>query len=411
MRVCSATGLARLATRPAAAALLLAGVLPANEARPQEGQDRQAALTPATVYVDPIRGSDRAPGTAEGPLKSLSAAVARLADRLESPVTVVLAPGVYDTTGEQGMPANCLELMRRMRPGVTVRIVGQAGQAGQCPTLAWEAGPAMVDVREGDWWLENLQIGTGTKRQRRGVMVLGPGHVTLKNVTFRTCSLSDAGIYADRGGKVSLRGAIRLNEHLHNEAADETFCGVIATDHGLVRFVEHDGASLDIGNGSLSASYYGVIRLGCETARITSWGEQSNNLAINNGGRIDLHNSTVVLRAKQRRNTPIGLEHDGHILGEGANVIIEGPNSMAIALQKASTFTCNDIELRGTFDYCLWASSGSMFVGRFRSDVGRVEATTGANINIERIDGKLIGPVVARHAARISLPDRDVLPE
>ena len=30
------------------------------------------------------------------------------------------------------------------------------------------------------------------------------------------------------------------------------------------------GASLEIGNGSLSSSYYGVIGLGCKTARITS---------------------------------------------------------------------------------------------------------------------------------------------
>lgn len=240
-------------------------------------------------------------------------------------------------------------------------------------------------------------------------MVAGPGHVTLKNVTFRTRSLSDAGIYAHRGGKVSLRGAIRLNEHLHEAGGEETFCGIIATDHGLVRFVEREGAELDMGNGSLSAGYYGCIRLGCQTARITSWGEQSNNLAINNGGRIDLHNTTTRLCAKRRRNTPIGLEHDGHILGEDAHVIIESDNDMAIALQKASTFTCNDIELRGTYEYCLWASSGSMFVGRFLTDVGRVEATTGANINIEKVRGKIVGPVVAKRCGTISLPDRNVV--
>ncbi len=205
-----------------------------------------------------------------------------------------------------------------------------------------------------------------------------------------------------------LWGAIRLNDHLHDSAPDESFCGIIATDHGLVRFVERRGASLELGNGSLSVGYYGCIRLGCETARITSWAEQSNNLAINNGGRIDLHNTTVTLRAKHRRNTPIGLEHDGHILGEDAHVIIEGENDSAIALQKASTFTCNDIELRGKFEYDLWASSGSMFVGRFLTDVGRIEASTGASINIEKIKGKLIGPVIAKRTGTISLPDRNV---
>lgn len=370
----------------------------------------RAADLPEVLYVDPARGRDDAPGTGAHPLASLSAALARLPDPLPSSVTIRLAPGRYTTTGGDGMPPNCLELMRTMRPGVTVRIVGAAAD-GQRPALAWEGGRAMVDVRAGDWWLENLQVGTFTTRQRRGVMVTGPAHLTLTDVTFRTRSLTDAGIWAERGGKVSLRGRIELNEHLHEQAAEESFCGIVATDHGLVRFAEREGARLELGNGSLSASYYGVIRLGCETARITSWNEQSNNLAINNGGRIDLHETTVRLCARRPRNTPIGLEHDGHILGEGARVIIESDNRMAIALQKASTLTCNDLELRGHYDCCLWASSGSLFVGRVRTDLGRVEATTGATIHIEQLDGRLVGPVVARHAARISLPDRDVLPD
>jgi hypothetical protein len=364
------------------------------------------------IYVDPERGRDENPGgIPQQPVRSISAAIARLPEPLTQSVTIELAPGRYATTGGQGMPDDVLELMLRMRPGVTVTIVGRPGADGQVPILAWEGGRAMIDAREGDWSLEKVQIGTFSKRQRRGVMVAGPAQVMLKDVTFRLRSLSDAGIYAHRGGEVSLRGAIKLNEQLHERAEEETFCGIIATDHGLVRFREREGASLNLGNGSLSASYYGCIRLGCETARITSWTEQSNNLAINNGGRIDLHGTTVTLCAKRRRNTPIGLEHDGHILGEDAHVIIEGENGMAIALQKASTFTCNDIELRGKFDYSMWASSGSMFVGRFLTDVGQIEATTGANINIEKIDGELIGPIIAKHAARISLPDRDVLPE
>jgi hypothetical protein len=150
-----------------------------------------------------------------------------------------------------------------------------------------------------------------------------------------------------------------------DKADAQTFAGINAEDHGLVRFVERTGASLDVGNGSLSASYYGVIRLGCETAKITSWGEQSNNLAINKGGRIDLHGTTTTLCARQRENTPIGLEHDGHILAEGAHIIIQGENNAAIVLQKSSTLTCNDIELRGTFKTAVSAMSGLMFVGRF----------------------------------------------
>ena len=75
---------------------------------------------------------------------------------------------------------------------------------------------------------------------------------------------------------------------------------------------------------------------------------------------------------------------------------------MAIALQKASTLTCNDIELRGTFGKSLWASSGSMFVGRFRTDVSDISADTSAQINIEALDGKIRGEVTATAIAAVS---------
>ncbi len=177
-----------------------------------------------------------------------------------------------------------------------------------------------------------------------------------------------------------------------------------ATARASSQFGARDGASLDIGNGSLSASYWGAIRLGCQRATITSWGRQSNNLAVNNSGRIDLHDTETTLRANVKENTPIGPEHDGHILAEGAHVIIEGSNDCAIALQKASTFTCNDIELRGTFRKSVWAMSGSLFVGRFLTDVTRLEAHTGAGIHIEAIAGKLLEEPTADTGAVVSLP-------
>ncbi len=363
---------------------------------------------PEVIHVDPTRGQDQNPGSEDRPKRSISAAIALLPDPLPRSVTIKLAPGTFKDTGGVDMPPGRLELMRRMRPGVRVDIVGRRDEKGGTTVLAWEGRDLLVDIREGQWRLEDVQIGSGSTSQRRGLMVAGPGLASLKNVTFRTRSISDAGIYADRGGKVLLYGAIRLNEHLHEQTGEETFCGIIATDHGLVQFAEREGSSLDIGNGSLSASYYGCIRLGCPTARITNWSEQSNNLAINNGGRIDLHGSNLVLRARNKRNTPIGLEHDGHILGEGAHVTIEGDNNMAIALQKASTFTCNDIELRGRFEYCIWASSGSMFVGRFLTDLGQIEATTGASVNVEAIKGKFAGPAIATRCGMISLPERNV---
>jgi len=364
---------------------------------------------PPQLYVNGTEGNDSAAGDKQHPLKSLSAAIARLPDPLTRSVTIEWIGAIEMTTGGRDMSSASLELMRRMRPGVRVSVVGQTNRAGEFPKMAWEGGTAMVDVREGDWWLENIQIGTGTKRQRRGVTATGPGFVTLKNVTFRTRSLSDAAIYAHRGGLVELRGAIRLNEHLHEHAEEETFAGIIAMDHGIIRFAERDDASLEIGNGSLSVGYYGVIALGCKTARITSWGEQSNCLAVNNSGRIDLRNTTTRLRAQQKRNTPIGLEHDGHILAEDAHIIIEGTNNTAIHLQKASSLTCNDIEIRGSCPNTLTASSGSMFVGRFKSDVAGFTATTSATINIEAADGKIAGPLSATRGGIISLPDGKVV--
>lgn len=302
------------------------------------------------------------------------------------------------------MATNCLQLVRRMRPEVKVRFLGRPDRKGRLPVFAWEGGRALVDAREGVWRIENVQIGSGTTRQRRGILVAGAAHVTLKDVTFRTRSHSGGGIHAHRGGWVSLLGTIRMNEHLHETGGEETFCGIVATDHGRVKFAEQEGAHLDMGNGSLSASYYGCIRLGCETARITSWGRQSNCLAVNNSGRIDLHDTRITLCARLPENTPIGPEHDGHILAEGAHVILEGKNDCAITLQKASTFTCNAIEMKGRFRKTLWVMSGSMFVGRFLTDVSRIEAHTGASVHIEALKGEVKGPVIATSGGQISLP-------
>jgi hypothetical protein len=398
---------AQVMQKPSLIVLMMLAALAAQNVSGSTRADATAQRT--NLWVDSQRGSPGADGTREKPCRSLSEAFTLLPETLSQSVIIQVASGNYSTTGGQYMASHRLELMRRMRPGVAVRIVGVPGTDGALPHFAWEGGSAMILACEGEWWIENVQIGTGSTRQRRGLLVTGPAQVTLKDVTFRTRSQSDAAIYADRGGLALLRGAIRINEHMHDHAPEESFAGIIAIDHGTVRFEERQGASLDIGNGSLSASYYGCIGLGCETARITSWGEQSNTLAINNGGRIDLHNTTTTLSAKQKRNTPIGLEHDGHILAEGARIVIVGDNDAAIALQKASTLTCNDIELRGNFGTTLWASSGSMFVGRFISDITDVSADTSARINIEKLDGRIRGSVTARRCGTVALPDRNVV--
>jgi len=383
----------------------IGGIVDSSPAQPKR------SAVPKHIYVDAKAGKDRFSGTRARPLRTLSAAVSRLPDPLTESVTIELAPATHTTTGGHGMPENCLELMARMRPGVEVRIRGVSDRKGRRAILAWEGGRAMVDAREGTWRIDNVQIGSFTTLQRRGVFVTGSAHVKLGDVTFRTRSHSGGGIHAERGGWVSLYGHIRLNEHLHQEAEEETFSGIVATAGGRVKFEQRDGAHLDMGNGSLSASYYGVIRLGCKTARITSWGRQSNNLAVNNGGRIDLHGTETTLCAQQKENTPIGPEHDGHILAEGAHIIIKGENASAITLQKASTFTCNDIELQGKFRKTLWAMSGSVFVGRFLTDVTRIEAHTGAVVCIEKIQGRVKGPVVATSGGMVSLPDGRVVRE
>jgi len=368
-----------------------------------------AAQSPTRIHVDADAGRDTPDaGSKERPLRSLAAALQRVPDPVEQAVVIEVV-GRHPTTGSIGMPKDVLVLQRRMRVGAHVDLVGRPDGDGQPAVLAWAGDGAMVDAREGEWRLAGLQIGTFRQDQRRGVEVQGPAHVTLKDITLRTRSQSDAGIYAHRCGKVTLLGSIRLNEHLHDEAPAESFCGIVANDHGSVRFGERTGATLDIGNGTLSASYWGAIRLGCERATITSWGRQANNLAVNNSGRIDLHDTETTLRARVGENTPIGLEHDGHVLGEGAHVIIVGDNDCAVTLQKASTFTCNDLELRGKFRKSIWAMSGSMFVGRFLSDVTALEAHTGAGIHVESIRGKLLQEPTADTGAVVSLPDGRVV--
>lgn len=391
----------RLASRVLFASLITAVVSP-GQRPPRE--------LPDVLYVDAERGRDDQRGSERRPLQTLSAAIAMIPDPVRESATIEVV-GEHATTGEvDGMPANTLTLMRRMRPGVVVTILGRRDRADSVPVLAWRGGASMIDIREGTWRIENFEVGTFRADQRQGIAVSGPAFVTLKDLILRTRSHSGAGLLAHRGGRIELLGAIRLNEHLHDEAEDESFCGIVATDHGVIKFAQRQGASLDIGNGSLSSSYYGCIRLGCETARITSWGRQSNCFAVNNGGRIDAHGTSVTLCAKRAENTPIGPEHDGHILAEDAKVTIVGKNDAAITLQKASTFTCNDIVLDGEFRKAIWAMSGSMFVGRFLTDVGRIEAHTGASVHVEACSGK-IGDVTVDSGAVVSLPDGRVLRE
>lgn len=72
-----------------ATAPLVANGAPADVARP--------ALVPQTIYVNPARGSDRAPGTKASPLRTLDAAWGLIPSGvpLERPVRILLAPARY----------------------------------------------------------------------------------------------------------------------------------------------------------------------------------------------------------------------------------------------------------------------------------------------------------------------------
>jgi hypothetical protein len=139
-----------------------------------------------------------------------------------------------------------------------------------------------------------------------------------------------------------------------------------------------------------------VAKLGCASARVTSWQEQANVVAVNNSGRIDLHSTTTTLAARNPRNTPIGLEDDGHVLAEGARVTIKGfDNGNAIVLQKASAFFCNDVTFDGKFRTPLSAMSGSTMLIGVIGDLDGGEVLTGARIILEKCTGKLARPVEA----------------
>jgi hypothetical protein len=357
------------------------------------------------LHVDPARGREGAPGTERKPMRSISEALAQLEEPLTGDVRIRLAEGRYTSTGGVGMPGDSLQLDVRMRPGVRVRLEGPAdGRA----VLAWTGERRMIEATAGSWILERLMIGTFESQQIRGVYAHGPVTVSLRDVRFELRSRSDAAVWAERGARVALTGDIRVNDLDWDDGPPEDgYSGLVATDCGVIEFEDGSRSTLLLGNGSLRTSYWGSIRLGCREALLTCH-TRSNVLSIGNSGRIDLRNTRTTLVASDPRNTPIGLEHDGHVLGEDAEIHILGDNHSAIALQKASTLTCNDIYLEGTFETALWATSGSMFVGRFKTDVGGLSARTGSTVNVEKIDGEVKGPVEVSGGGLISLPDRVV---
>jgi len=372
-----------------------------------------AGAEPINVYVDAARGRDTGAGAKGAPLKTIGAAINRLAETVDRDVTIHLAPGRYATTGGSGRDGERLELSRAMREGVRVKIRG-AGDGPPKVVLDWpnKSAAFMMVVTQGHWVLEKVQLGTRQRGQRQGISVRGPALLEVRDVRIRTGSRSGPGLHAHRGGRIHLYGTIELNEDLHDDRGEgDSFCSIMAEFHGVVRFRERKKASLSMGNGNLDVRTYGIVELGCEWAQITSWGHQSNAIAINDSGRVGLKNTTTTLRATDPRNTPIGLEHDGHVMAEGAKIIILGcGNNAAIVLQKASSFFCNDVEIKGTVGKALEAMSGSTLLVGILGDLGRVQATTGSHIIIEKVTGNIVGDIDADKMARVLLPDGRVVP-
>lgn len=234
------------------------------------GANRGVAGQGFETYVDPIRGSDTNPGSKTAPLQTVSAAIEKVPELVTAAITIHLAPGVYTTTGGKGMPTSVLILDRKMRRegdwriDISVHIVGEgknfegAAEPGEV-VMDWGTG-LQIQVENGVWNLQNIQIGNRSyKGSQQGIIASGSSAlVHLRDVRIRTASQSGCGIGAVRGGEVQLHGSIELNEDLHDKAPENSFCGIRASYHGIVRWNDGSGV-LSIGNGSLTTGYFGMI--------------------------------------------------------------------------------------------------------------------------------------------------------
>jgi len=375
-------------------------------------------LTSRHLYVNPQKGRDREreSGSIREPFLTISYAISVIPQNVPHPVTIHLMAGHYQTTGGHGMPENHLVLRRRTAPRSYISLKGEGGaDAGEKPVILDWVGTPMVTAFEGRWGIGNVQLGTRNKKQREGFVAEGSGSLLdLTDIRVRTASHSGSGILAERAGMVHLYGTIELNEDLHEKCEDkETFCRILATDHGRVKFMQTKGASLSIGNGGLGASYYGTVRLGCERAEISSWADV-HPLAIGNSGRIDLGGTETHFRTMSPDGVLIAAEDDGHILAEKTHVVLEsGPegSGSAIRLQKASTLFGGPFEIKGSFRGTIVTMSGSVFVGKVVGNLDSVDAYTGSHVSLQSGSSLLTRIAHARAGATIVHPSGEVLRE
>ena len=339
-------------------------------------------------YVNPTTGNDGNAGTMGSPWQTVSKILDVLPEVVTTQYRVFLAPGTYTSTGAHGTPSNVLSLDRRMRrEGGTIDV--SCYFIGTGPSFVGDAAPGevvldfgstpLVLINGGTWYFQYVQVGDRSYgNSQQGFEVYGTDSlVRLRDVRIRTGSLSGSGIIASRGAAVQLYGTIEINEDLHEIELASSFAAITASYNGSVKYRD-PGGSLSIGNGTLSALYYGTIELGCDTARITSWNRQSNCLAINDSGRIDLHGTTTTLKAQHVDNTLIGLEDDGHILAEGADIILKTISGAPgrVIMQKASDFMGGTLQVDGPRGALFSTSSDSAIVCAVSGVVETVVADT-----------------------------------
>ena len=75
-------------------------------------------------------------------------------------------------------------------------------------------------------------------------------------------------------------------------------------------------------------------------------------------------------------------------------------------LQKSSSFYGTDVEIQGDIAKPLVAMSGSNMVIGVDGDLREVSSTTGATIVIEKLTGRLVGPVRESKAGRVIVSAR-----
>jgi hypothetical protein len=164
-----------------------------------------AAWTPAAtdIYVQPATGDDKNPGTKDLPVKTVSAAVARIPPTVATLVTVHLAAGTYPTTGGQDLPEHNLVLRRTMQrtsdgPGdVSIHFVGERNK------FDGRAAPAEVIF---DWGSSPLiQVLGGSTLVGATVGKVDTVAADTESYIFLNCDQPPANVVQLHNGKIDLK--------------------------------------------------------------------------------------------------------------------------------------------------------------------------------------------------------------